>query len=216
MPDIALYIKQISIFLVPLLLALTCHEAAHGYVAYLLGDPTAKLAGRLTLNPIKHLDPIGTLVFLVTRMIGWAKPVPVNPRYFKDPQKGMLYVALAGPGANFVLAVFFALIFHLLNGMSISGPDSPMLKFLEPAVTIAYAGVFVNLALGIFNLTPIPPLDGSNIVAGLLPRDLAVKYMSVGRYGIIIILGLAFLGVFEKVVFPLIGWGMALLRMPML
>lgn len=187
------YALQFSILALPLLVALTFHEVAHGWVAYRLGDPTAKLLGRLTLNPLKHLDPLGTLIFFIAR-IGWAKPVPVNPRYFKNPRKGMLLVAVAGPAANFALALVFAALFHLVGAIDIPGRDSLLFKVLYPTVLICQAGVFVNLILGIFNLMPIPPLDGSNILAGILPPRLAASYMSLSRYGVFLIIGLVVAG----------------------
>ena len=111
--DISQSIQNFSIVALPFFLGITCHEVAHGYVSYLLGDPTAKLAGRLTLNPLKHLDPLGTLTLLVTQLIGWAKPVPINPSYYKDYRKGILLVSVAGPAANFLLVFFF--VFLLKN-----------------------------------------------------------------------------------------------------
>ena len=111
--DLSTLIQQVAILAVPVLMAITFHEVAHGYTAYLLGDPTAKNAGRLTLNPIKHLDPIGALALFLVK-VGWAKPVPIDPRYFANPRKGMILVSLAGPVTNFILAVLFGLLFHLL------------------------------------------------------------------------------------------------------
>lgn len=199
--DIANIIKEISILALPFLLAITCHEAAHGYVAYLLGDPTAKQAGRLTLNPLKHLDPMGTLALVLTRMIGWAKPVPVNPMYFKDPQRGMMYVALAGPAANMTLAIMFSVVVKIILTLDISGYSTTMLRILEPTVKIANAGVIINLALCFFNLLPIPPLDGSKIIAGFMPREAAYKFMAF-RYGFFIVIGLAMLGLLGKLISP--------------
>ncbi len=118
--DIAAYVREIALLAVPLLIAVTFHEVAHGYVAYLLGDPTAKAAGRLTLNPLKHLDLLGVLAFLLTRMIGWAKPVPVDARYFKNPPRGMILVSLAGPAMNFLLAAVFSVLFRLVGGLAVA------------------------------------------------------------------------------------------------
>lgn len=213
--DIAQTIREISILAVPLLMALTGHEVAHGYVAYRLGDPTAKAMGRLTLNPIKHLDPLGTLIFFIAK-IGWAKPVPVNPRYFKDAQKGMLWVAVAGPAANFIMAAGFAAFYHLLGLLPRGSAD----VVVTPLIMVCIAGVLVNLILGFFNLIPIPPLDGANIVAGVLPRNLAIKYMSLGRYGMFIIIGLVVIGSYAgfsplgEIIFPLVELGSDLLQMP--
>ncbi|TIH15290.1 site-2 protease family protein [Marinifilum sp. JC120] len=199
--DIANTIKEISILALPFLLAITCHEASHGFAAYLLGDPTAKQAGRLTLNPIKHLDPMGTLALVLTRMIGWAKPVPVNPMYFKNPQRDMMIVALAGPAANMVLAVMFSIVVKVILSLDVNGLSPLMLKILEPSVMIANAGVIINLALCFFNLLPIPPLDGSKILAGFLPREAAFKFMSF-RYGFVIVIVLAMLGLLGRIISP--------------
>lgn len=202
--DIATFVRELAIIAVPVLAAITVHEASHGYVAYLLGDPTAKNAGRLTLNPLKHLDPLGTLVLVLTRMIGWAKPIPVDPRYFADPNKGMMLVSLAGPASNFALALVFALLYHFLNyGFGIMGGQSSVAMF-KPLVLMCQAGVVINLALGMFNLLPIPPLDGSKILAGVLPPKMAHGLLRLERYGFIIILLLAFTGVFGKIIFPAI------------
>lgn len=203
--DIANTIKEISILALPFLLAITCHEASHGFAAYLLGDPTAKQAGRLTLNPLKHLDPMGTLALVLTRMIGWAKPVPVNPMYFKNPQRDMMIVALAGPAANMALAVMFAIVVKVIGSLDANGLSPLMLKILVPAMMIANAGVIINLALCFFNLLPIPPLDGSKIIAGFMPREAAFKFMSF-RYGFIIVIVLAMLGLLGKIISPAMGF----------
>lgn len=201
--DISTFIHQFAILAVPVLAAITFHEVAHGYSAFLLGDPTAKNAGRLSLNPIKHLDPIGALALFIVK-IGWAKPVPIDPRYFKEPQKGMIIVSFAGPACNFILAVIFALLFYatlIILGNptreSASGLATPLLKMCQ-------AGVLVNIGLGTFNLLPVPPLDGSNILAGLLPKDLAEKYLQNSKYGIIILILLLLTGTIQKVILPVI------------
>ncbi|MFP4071198.1 MAG: site-2 protease family protein [Desulfovibrionales bacterium] len=204
--DISEILREISILAVPFLMAITFHEVAHGYVAYLLGDPTAKNEGRLTLNPLKHLDPMGTLVLVLTRMIGWAKPVPVDPRYFKDPRKGMIYVSLAGVTANFILAVLFALLFRVIFFYLNTGTSPVMTNVLIPLALMAKAGVMINLVLGIFNLIPIPPLDGSKVVAGFMPAGMAMNYLSIERYGFFIILFLVFFGFFQKILFPILGF----------
>ncbi len=201
--DIASTIKELSILALPFLLAITCHEAAHGYVAWLLGDPTAKNAGRLTLNPLRHLDPLGTLALVLTRMIGWAKPVPVNPSYFKNPQRGMMLVSLAGPAANMILAIMFAMVLKGIFAMDLRDISPLMLRVLQPTALIAKTGVIINLALCFFNLLPLPPLDGSKIVAGFLPRQAAYKYLSF-RYGFVIVILLAVLGLLSKFISPVI------------
>jgi Zn-dependent protease len=168
-------IVRISILAVPLLLGLTCHELSHGLAALALGDPTAKLAGRLTMNPLKHLDPMGAIAFILAN-IGWAKPVPVNAMYFKRPMRDMMLVSIAGPGANFLLAALFAGGFHLLLPLAIARPD--LQSVMQPLVLICQAGVIVNLMLGFFNLLPIPPLDGYSALALLLPESSAHKLES--------------------------------------
>ena len=221
MPDfLSDKIVAVSILAVPLLLALTCHELAHGLAALALGDPTAKRAGRLTLNPLRHLDPLGTIVFFIAN-IGWAKPVPVDPRFFKNPLKGMLLVALAGPGANFLLSALFAALYHGLLPLALEHEAALLGKVLVPLTLIAQAGVFVNLVLGAFNLLPVPPLDGSNIVAGLLPRRVAYRYLSFGRYGIFVLLALFLvsdlfdLNFLGRVILPVVEAGAHLLRVPL-
>jgi Zn-dependent protease len=166
------------IVLIPILLiAMMLHELAHGFVAYKLGDPTAKRAGRLSFNPIKHLDPVGTAMFFITYLIGgfvfgWAKPVPVSPYYFKNRQRGMALVGLAGPLTNFVLAVVFALV---LNAAQVD-PQGV-------AFEILFVGFQVNMVLGIFNLIPVPPLDGSRVVGAFLPRNAYERWAALDQYG---------------------------------
>jgi Zn-dependent protease len=198
------YLIVISLLAVPVLLAVTVHEVAHGWVADKLGDNTARLAGRLTLNPLKHLDPVGTLVFLVTRMVGWAKPVPVNPYNLRHPQRDMVWVAAAGPAANIILASAFALLYHVFNnwqGLSFN-------SITTPVAAMARLGVYINLGLATFNILPIPPLDGSNILMGILPRNLAIQYERITPYGFIILLVLIFTNFVSTVLFPIIN-GMA-------
>lgn len=198
MPDLASILRELAIFAIPLLLGITCHEVAHGYVAYLLGDPTAKNAGRLTLNPLKHLDPLGTLVLVVTRRIGWAKPVPIEPRYFKNYRRDMLLVSVAGPAANFILGFGFYFLYLIINQILPMFSPAVQQNILTPLGYISSAGVLVNFILGIFNLIPVPPLDGSKILASLLPPDLAEQYMRIERFGFIIILILVFTGILQK------------------
>ncbi len=211
-------IVRVSILAVPLLLGLTCHELAHGLVALALGDPTAKLAGRLTMNPLRHLDPMGAIAFILAN-IGWAKPVPVNAMYFKRPMRDMMLVSLAGPGANFALALLFAGLFHLLLPLAISHPE--LRSVLHPLVLIGQAGVVVNLMLAFFNLLPIPPLDGSNILAWVLPDRLAYSYLALGRYGFMLLLGLLILSqllglsLLGSLIFPPVGFVSGLLGVPL-
>jgi len=197
MDDMSTWLIRALLLAGPVLLAVTFHELAHGYVANRLGDPTARMAGRLTLNPIKHLDLVGTLVFFITQMIGWAKPVPINPRNFRRPRQDMIWVSLAGPVANLLLALIFAQIFKLLLPLAASPSWIPLLRLLAFVVSI-------NIGLAIFNLIPIPPLDGSHVLAGILPRQLAISYAGIGRYGFLILLLLIFMRVIDRVIYPII------------
>jgi Zn-dependent protease len=191
-------ISQIALMAVPVLFSITVHEVCHGYAAYLFGDPTAKRMGRLTLNPIKHIDPIGMLVLFITRMVGWAKPVPVDPRYFKNPRRDMVWVSLAGPASNIVLAVITALVYRVTGGF-LEG------TFFSPLIPMAQIMVMINVGLAIFNLIPIHPLDGSHIMEGLLPLNLAYRYSLLQPYGFIILLVLIFTRVVDVVIGPIIN-----------
>ena len=175
------------------------HEVAHGYAALSLGDPTARAAGRLTLNPIKHMDPWGTVVlplFLILVrspfLVGWAKPVPVNPYLMRDPKRGMMLVGAAGPLANIALILLSALA---LRAMPFSAPP-----FLFDLFKYCCA---INIILALFNLLPVPPLDGSKVVAGILPPKMRDAYVGLERYGIFIIIGLLYLGILDRVIVPL-------------
>ncbi len=181
---------QTLILLIPvILLALTVHEVSHGLVAYRLGDPTAKNAGRLTLNPISHLDPIGTLMLFLVHF-GWAKPVPVDPRYFANPKRDMLWVALAGPGANMVMAFLSGLVIRFVN----LNPQVFTGGFAGQAfVTMMVLSLQINLALAIFNLLPVPPLDGSKVLYGILPPQYEHIAVNLERYGPGVLLALVLL-----------------------
>ncbi len=183
--------------LLALILAVVPHEVAHGYIAWKLGDPTAQRARRLTLNPLAHLDPIGSVVLpallLLTGspvLFGWAKPVPFNPGYFRDPRRGMMLVGVAGPATNLGLAIAAAVLFRLLGSAS------------------AILGVFLvylcvtNIVLGVFNLIPIPPLDGSRVALGLLPPSLAAAYLRLEPFGFLIVFGLLWLGALDRIIHP--------------
>lgn len=196
--DINTLIQQLAIQLPPLLFALTVHELAHGWVAFRLGDPTAKMAGRLTMNPLKHLDPLGVLAFVIMK-IGWAKPVPVDPRYFRNPQKDMLLVALAGPGANVLLALASALLARVLVSM----PVLPLFV-LQPLVGMLVASVWINIMLAVFNIIPIPPLDGSKVLMGVLPPEAARSFARIEPFGFFILLALVYTGVIGAIILPII------------
>jgi Zn-dependent protease len=178
-----------------LLFALTVHELAHGYVAWRLGDPTAKNEGRLTLNPLKHLDPLGTLC-LVFAPIGWAKPVPVNPLNFNDPRKGSLYTSAAGPASNLLQAVVFALLLRALVGGWFPGVSENAYSAMS---MMFYLGVVINVALAVFNLLPFYPLDGYRVSMELLPEQGQRRLAELAPMGPFFILGLVMIGYVGKV-----------------
>ncbi len=187
-------IQTILLFVPGFILGLTFHEVAHGWVADKLGDPTARNAGRLTLNPLPHLDPIGSLM-LVFAGFGWAKPVPVNPLNLKNPRKDMLWVALAGPVANLIFALALGIFFQLLVKIPIlNAPGNPSALML-----VLYRGVQINVILAVFNLIPVPPLDGSRIIVGLLPPSMTAGYETFERFGPFLLLGLILLGNFAGI-----------------
>ncbi len=187
-------LAYIILWMPPLLLALTVHEYFHGYVAYRQGDPTAKIEGRLTLNPLKHIDIFGFLAFLIFR-IGWAKPVPINPYNFRDLRKGIILTSLAGPAANFILAIPFGLLLRFI-------PRNAMV--LNLVWIMAYGGLVYNLVLCAFNLIPIPPLDGSKILFPLLPSSTLNAQMWLERHGFILLIGLIF---FDRITGIPVIWG---------
>lgn len=174
--DIFGIIQQIVLVAPGFLLAITVHEFTHGYIAYKLGDPTAKMAGRLTFNPISHLDPIGTIVLVVTQMIGWAKPVPVDPRYFASPRMDMLWVSLGGPAANLVTATILAVVLHFMFFVVGGQPLGQASAFiLKPLSQILFQGVVINVVLAIFNVIPVPPLDGFENSGGFAPCETSLR-----------------------------------------
>jgi Zn-dependent protease len=203
---------QILLFAPPLLIAIILHEVAHGYVAYRLGDPTAKFLGRLSLNPLRHIDPMMTIILpgmLILAgspvVFGGAKPVPVDPRYFRNPVRGMMWVALAGPVTNFILAAIFYLLLKLslplLGALAMISAEYPyLIKSLLPMIFfwLSY-GIIINIALGVFNLVPIPPLDGGRIAVALLPRTLARPLARLEPYGLFILFFLLYTGVINDV-----------------
>lgn len=197
-------IFKILVYAIPIIFAVTLHEVAHGWVAYLLGDSTAKQLGRLTVNPVKHIDPVGTIVvpiimvMLIGIPFGWAKPVPVDVRNFVHPQKDMALVALAGPASNFLMAIFWTLV------LAFSLKVLPQGGFASLLEVMAEVGVVINLILMTLNLLPVPPLDGGRIVTGVLPFNMAVifvKFEMIGLWIVIFLLASGFLG---KILMPLV------------
>ncbi|MFH0738695.1 MAG: site-2 protease family protein [Candidatus Omnitrophota bacterium] len=189
-----------------LIIAMTVHEFAHGWVAYRLGDSTAKYSGRLTLNPLAHIDPLGTviiplLLFITTRgqfVFGAAKPIPINYLALRNPRKGIVWIGASGPFANFALAIVFSLFYRI-------APEEPIISF------ICQGMIYVNVVLGIFNLIPIPPLDGSRILMGLLPQKMSSRYAMLEPYGFFIIVALIGLGLFDLAILPLVRIALGLL-----
>lgn len=182
------------LFRIPaLLVALTVHEYAHARVAVAMGDPTPKFLGRLTLNPIAHLDPVGLLMLWIFKF-GWAKPVPINPNNFREGRKAMVLVSFAGPGSNIAVAFITAFVYALIA------------KFfaVSPAVRLTLQMLYsYNILFAIFNLVPIPPLDGSKILMSLLPGPLAYSYQRIEPYGTFILMGLVYIGVIGSIIYPI-------------
>jgi Zn-dependent protease len=209
------FLLKLSIMLVPGLMAITCHEVSHGFVAYLRGDETAKAMGRLTLNPLKHLDIIGTLMVFIVG-IGWAKPVPVNFNNLRHPKQDMIWVAAAGPITNFALATLSALAMRGLVAVATPVPDgSPLQMFLDPLVLMLAFSVYINLLLAIFNLIPVPPLDGGRVAVGLLPYRLSLSLARIEPFGMIVIILLVFFtNLFSIVISPVLNAGIHLLAGP--
>lgn len=204
MDNISQTIQEISILAIPVLMSLTFHEFAHGWVANMMGDPTAKRLGRLSLNPLVHLDPIGTLMFVVTRMFGWAKPVPVDPRNFKNPRKDMVWVALAGPAMNIILAVVSASLLKMMPYSLDPNAGKLYVMIIKPLSIMLWASVSINVALAVFNFIPIPPLDGGRILYGLLPPDKAMVFNKIEPYGFILLIIFIMSGMVDKLVVPFI------------
>jgi len=206
---------KLSIMLVPGLLAITCHEVSHGYIAWRFGDPTAKMLGRLTLNPIKHLDIIGTIMVFVIG-IGWAKPIPVVFENLRHPKKDMICVAAAGPITNLLLATISAILLRgLVTFVSPAAAGSPLAMVVEPLVLMLAFSVYINLLLAIFNMFPIPPLDGGRVLMGLLPDRQAATLSRLEPYGMMIIIVLVFFtNIFSYVVAPALQFGIHLLAGP--
>lgn len=209
------FFLKLSIMLVPALMAITCHEVSHGFVADRLGDHTARSMGRLTLNPLKHLDIFGTLmVFLVG--IGWAKPVPVNFNNLRNPKRDMIWVAGAGPVTNFSLAILSALVMRgILAVADGAAGDASARFFLEPVAEMLAFSVYINLLLGVFNLIPLPPLDGGRVAVGLLPYRQAVGLAKLEPYGMIVVIVLVFFtSIFDRVILPAVDLFIGILAGP--
>ncbi|HIF47831.1 site-2 protease family protein [Candidatus Thioglobus sp.] len=191
--------QTLLIYAIPVIFAITVHETAHGWIASLLGDHSAKMMGRLTLNPIKHIDLVGTIIvpaflyFTSGFIFGWAKPVPVNFNALRSPRRDMLWVAVAGPASNFIMALLWlGVVFIAIDTGS---------QFLAD---MAQVGIQINLLLAVLNLLPLPPLDGGRVMSSLLPPKLSYQYDQLEPYGLFILLGLLFLGIFQTLILPIV------------
>jgi Zn-dependent protease len=196
--DLFAFLYKISIWAIPVLFAITLHEVAHGWMARYFGDRTAEMLGRLSLNPLRHIDPIGTvlvpgvLLAIGGPLFGWAKPVPVATSALRNPRRSMILVALAGPAANLVMTVFWCAVLGVI--LRVDGNET-----MDRWVTLmAQAGILTNVVLAVFNLLPIPPLDGGRVLAGLLPPHLSIRLEKIEPMGLVLVLGLS--------AFGLLGW----------
>ena len=204
MPEFSL-IQKIIIWAVPVVFAITVHEVAHGWVANKLGDPTARILGRLTLNPVKHIDPVGTIVvplillYVGNFIFGWAKPVPVDWRNLHRPRRDMALVAIAGPAANLFMIMLWAMFAKIimLSGNIFSDLALPLFYMCS-------AGILINTVLMVLNLFPLPPLDGSRVLSAMLPPVIAYKYNQLERFGLLILIALLATGVLGKILGPIV------------
>ena len=201
-------VQEVIIWSLPVLFAITVHEVAHGWVARRLGDPTAYMMGRLTLNPLKHIDPIGTVVVPLALVLleagvvfGWAKPVPVAWKNLKNPKRDMALVALAGPMANLLMALFWAVVVKIGLLLLATVPFAA-----EPLIYMGSAGITINVVLMVLNLLPLPPLDGGRIMTGILPNNLAYPFARLEPYGLFILIGLLATGLLGQVIGPPLQW----------
>lgn len=198
-------LQRVAVWVIPVLFAITLHETAHGWMALRLGDPTAKMLGRLSLNPLRHIDPIGTilvpgvLLMLGGFLFGWAKPVPITWENLRHPRRDSAWVAAAGPLSNLLMAVIWALVIRI--GLMVGDGSEGLALFL---IYSGMAGVFINCIIGLLNLLPLLPLDGGRIVESMLPGPLAWKFSRLEPYGLAIMLLLLFTGLLGKILWPLV------------
>jgi len=220
--DFGHIIQQIVISIIPILVAVILHEVSHGYVANKLGDPTARMMGRLTLNPISHIDPFGTILmplflYAFTNgqfVFGYAKPVPINALNFKKPKRDMAISAAAGPVTNIVLAIFsVVLLKHFVGPASMLLPSSTVTLIFKPIVMMLQASIVINVVLAVFNMIPVPPLDGGRVLMGLLPYQQAMTLGRIEPFGFIIVLGLLITHIADVIIYPIILFVLGLLNL---
>jgi Zn-dependent protease len=211
-------IQKIAVMAMPLVFAIVFHEVAHGWVANKLGDHTARDMGRLTLNPIPHIDLLGTIILPIICIVagsyifGYAKPVPINPYNFRNPKKDMALSSLAGPGVNIIIAIICSFLLRVvMAGLEGIAPEPVWSWFSTPVTLMLGYGIIINVVLAVLNMIPIPPLDGSRVVYWLLPEKLAASYYQLERYGLIILMLFMFSGILGRIMMPVIRPILALL-----
>ncbi len=197
------YILRLLLFTPPVLFALTLHECSHAWTASRFGDDTARSMGRVSLNPLRHLDPLGTIALFISGIFGWAKPVPINPLNFQNPPRAVIWVSLAGPLSNVALAAISALLLRISDVVAIP-VISGMPGIYGPLLIMLQISVLINISLAVFNMIPVPPLDGNKVLLNLLPYKKALSLARLEPYGFIILIGLLVTGIVPRVISPVV------------